>query len=383
MHPDVSAIKQALGIKKSIELEVTLGTNFTGDLTRYDVVITHNMIQDKYQSFWNELNQQKTPVWIIQGANFSSRLFEGQIPNQEFELVNRSPVAISGVLDSEFSLFEISNLNTDVLKRYPPLLGNLLEFSPSEDMDVLLHQQLGMVQTKNPLWFFTQRNGVKTSVLMGTGIWRWRMSEFKQNENFENYDHLISKTIQYLTVKEDKSQFRLQYEHSFTENEDVQIDAYVYNKALELVADQDVAIKVKNEEGKEFSYLFTPQSNKYSLKIPGLAPGQYSFVATCFFGQNQLTKQGAFTIKEIDVEFAQTKANHTLLQKISQNTQAKFYPYSERELLLNELKTPERFPATLYANTENNPLISLFWITGLILILLALEWILRKMWGQV
>ena len=70
--------------------------------------------------------------------------------------------------------------------------------------DILLYQKTGSIVTNNPLMFFDQNLNSKSGVILGEGIWRWKLHDYLKNNNNDSFDEMILKTIQYLSVKADK-----------------------------------------------------------------------------------------------------------------------------------------------------------------------------------
>ena len=79
---------------------------------------------------------------------------------------------------------------------------------------MLFQQKIGSVETENPIYIFNELNGYKTCLFLGDGLWRWKMRDFAENGNTECFQELVSKTIQYLSVKNEKSFFRLAASHT-------------------------------------------------------------------------------------------------------------------------------------------------------------------------
>jgi len=71
-----------------------------------------------------------------------------------------------------------------------------------------------------------EEDGVKKGVLAAEGIWKWRLFDFLQNKNHDIFEEVLGKTIQYLTLKEDKRRFRISLDKNiFNENEPIILDA--------------------------------------------------------------------------------------------------------------------------------------------------------------
>jgi len=52
---------------------------------------------------------------------------------------------------------------------------------------------------------YSEINGVKNANFLGDGLWKWKMRDYVDHNNHNLFNELISKTVQYLSVKADKS----------------------------------------------------------------------------------------------------------------------------------------------------------------------------------
>ena len=119
--------------------------------------------------------------------------------------------------------------------------------------------------------------GVKKAIINADGIWKWRLNDYNENETTENFDYLIDKFIQYVAVKEDKSNFRIKTKAIYNENEDVIISAELYNDSYELINNSNVELILTNEAGEKFNYSLLPYEDIYKLNLGKLPKGLYKY----------------------------------------------------------------------------------------------------------
>lgn len=76
----------------------------------------------------------------------------------------------------------------------------------------------------------------KIAVMVGEGLWCWRLNEFADTGNTIFFDELFSKLVQYLSTLEDKRKFRsFPVQNEFSDSEAVVIESQLYNDLFELV----------------------------------------------------------------------------------------------------------------------------------------------------
>jgi hypothetical protein len=172
------------------------------------------------------------------------------------------------------------------------------EFVPLANAQPLLYQRIGKIDTEYPLLVLGETQGIKTGVLAAEGIWKWRLFDFLQNENHDLFDQLIRKTVQYLSLKEDKRRFRVSLpKNIFNENEPVYLDAELYNQSFELINDPDVSIVITDQDNREFPYVFSKTTNAYRLNAGILGVGEYRFRAKVVTAGKELTYDGQFSVR--------------------------------------------------------------------------------------
>ncbi|HUH33924.1 MAG TPA: hypothetical protein VLZ28_08210, partial [Daejeonella sp.] len=249
---------------------------------------------------------------------------------------------------------------------------------------VALTQQIGKVATSMPLLVFGGDQQRKIGVLAGEGIWRWRLEEFQESNSHEAVNELVSKTVQYLSTRDDKRKFRVYpAKNSFDENEHVIINAELYNDAYELVNSPDVNISLKNKEGKSYSFLFSKSGSSYILDAGILPTGEYVFNARTKLGDKAHTAAGEFVIRQQQAEFQQTRANHQLLYSLSEQNGGKMIYPNQLSSLPELIKANENVKTIVYEDRKYEEPVNYKIIFFLILCLLSLEWFMRKRNGEV
>lgn len=215
------------------------------------------------------------------------------------------------------------------------------------------------------------------------GIWRWKLRDYAEHKNHILFNELISKTVQYLAVKADKSFFRLMTNKIITENENIEFNAEVYNQSYQLVTDPEVNVIITDSAGKQFTYTMSKTSNAYYLNSGLFPTGEYKYKATVKVNNQVFTQSGSITVKAIVAEKTITVANHQLLYQLATGTGGKLFYKNELEKLKQELLSNETIKPITYSQKQLSDLIDLKWIFFLIIGLLTLEWFLRKRSGTI
>ena len=279
-----------------------------------------------------------------------------------------------------FGWFETSdNLSKEVVN-WPPLKGPFGDIKFSEAWNPLYQVKIGSVSTSKPLFAFN-RNDRKFAVLVGEGIWRWKMTDFVQHDNAELFEELVGKTIQLLSVKDDKRKFRINAPKQIDENEKLKISAELYNASFELVNDPVVKLQLENSKGEQFDFAFQTNGKSYLLDAGIFPAGEYKYKAGVDYEGNKYSLSGELTIKSIAIEKSVVTANHNLLYQLSQKTGGELIAPSNLGQVKALLDARTDIRTVVYKQKVLDDLINKKWIFFLILLLISIEWFVRKRSG--
>lgn len=370
-HPDVAALKDVITNSTAYELDYGLASENKKPLKPYSLVILHGFTANQLPLL-NECKTNGIPTWIINPATTEN------LPGLRITgAINRSNDA-EPVAASSFGLFSMSEELKKFMKDLPAVKTPFGTYSLNNNSEALINQRIGIVDTENPVLLFTDINSLKAAVFLGDGLWKWKMRDFEAHQNHSLFTELISKSIQYLSVKSDKSFFRITAPKLISENEAANFGAEVYNKSYELITEPDVTLELSNAEKKKFNYTFSKTGTAYKLNTGLLAPGEYSYKAQTKINNELFTKQGILIVKEVIAEKINTVANHNVLYQLANRTNGKLFSPKELAALQKTILDNELIKPITYSQTSTTLLIDLKWLFWVVLILFTLEWFFRK-----
>lgn len=386
-HPDITALKQAIGLNKNFEVKVALAEELNAlKVNDYGLVILYQLPSTVFDasSFINKLTPENVPVWYILGAESNLGAFN-QLQKQV--TLNGGSNALQETYSSAspgFTVFDIDPLMIKRIESFDPLQAPFGKAVINGNSTIALNQRIGKINTDYPQLFFMADNGRKTGFLIGEGLWRWKLSEASEQQEATVFNSLISKTVQYLSVKDDKRKFRVySAKNTFDENEKVLLNAVLYNDSYIAVNTPDVNINIKNEQGTTYKFLFSRTEAAYQLDAGTLPSGNYTYTATTVLGHKKYTAQGAFYVNAMVAEYQQTVANHQLLNTISTQTNGKMYMPRQLLKLLDDIKSNDQIKTLSYEDRKYEELINFKWLFVFIMALLATEWFFRKRNGEI
>jgi len=384
-HPDVSAMKEAINKNKNYEVALRLAEDAqTIKPEDYNLIVLHQLPSDRFplNNLFATIKEKNIATLFIVGGQTALPAFNN---NQSAVQIVQSGQGINEtqpVLNKDFPLFTISDELKNGMKNFPPLLAPFGEFEAASGAKLLLTQKIGSVQTEYPLLVFNDALGVKTGVFCGEGLWRWKMYDYRGNKNYDAFNEIITKTVQYLAVKEDKRQFRVRIpKNVFYENEAISFQAELYNDSYELINTPDVSLTLTDEEGKEFPYVFSKTANAYILDAGNFPVGSYAFRASVKYGSKELAFDGKFTIVPVQLEAFNTVANHQLLYQLSEKSGGKMFYPTQISSISDSLASSANMKPLLYSTFKTESIINYWWLLAIFMGILTLEWFIRKYEG--
>lgn len=382
-HPDVGAIKFAIDDNENYEAKVSLAEEFEGNLQSYNVIIWHQIPSNANiaKHLLEEASSRTIPQLFILGAKSNIRTFNQLQNGMQIDVRSEGTNDARAETNPSFTMFSVSSHISELAPMLPPLQAPFANYNLSPGTQIFAYQNISNIATDYPLITFSQIGELKTGIIAGEGIWRWRIQNFARNANHQAFDELISRFIQFLSVVEDKSFFRVDTENFLYENEPVIVEAELYNQSYELVNDPDVYLTITNEEGLEFDYVFGRTSNAYRVNAGSFPVGEYQFRAEARLGAQDYEAEGAFSVAPLDIEGINTVANHQLMYQLAANNDGKMFFPAQLDDLLNEIRTRDDIRPVMHSQKEFEDLINLRWIFLIILALLSMEWFIRKYAG--
>ncbi len=387
-HPDIKALKTVVEKNSNYEFVVHIPGVEETDAALLkpgaaELFIFHQVIDlaGKTTALFQTLYKSNASVLLMIGGNSNLRqLAAYQIPIQ-FESLGGQWDDVTPVVNSGFRDFGFSDNTNGIFARYPPADVPFGKFSWPASANVLLYQRIGSVTTDRPLLLTWPDNNRKLAVLIGEGIWRWRMNEFADTGNTVAFDELFSKLVQYLSTLEDKRKFRsFPLQNEFSDAEPVVIESQVYNDLFVLVYGNTVKLDVRDESGgvSNYSYVISPGGARY--RIGGLKEGVYRFTASTVVNDKTETVSGQFLVRAQNLEAQNLTADFGLLRTLAQQTGGTFYNAEQINQLATDL---QQVKATSLIHTDEtfNQLINLKWVFFLLLALISAEWFTRKYLG--
>ncbi|MFK7951598.1 MAG: hypothetical protein AB8B73_02030 [Ekhidna sp.] len=375
-HPDIKAIRATLEATDNYQTELYI-PNLSDQKPNeiFDVIIYHGA----FSSSLNYQPKENPGVWYILNSESSLVSANKVLPYLNIKRNGSQPDKVTAAFNSNFTKFKMEDVSA--FEEFPPLEVPFGDYSTSGPTEILMYQRLGSITTKKPLMAFYDNGIQKSAVLMGQNIWRWKLQESAVNETSEQFQSFVTKTVQFLSVKNDKKRFQFKTRNtSFSSSQPIIFDSEVYNDIYERVYGSTINLTITSEEGEEQKFDFVDSEINSTFKVPALARGIYSYSAKTSLGEKYFSERGEFIVEDVNPEYVDLTANHNLLRITSQKSGGQFIHFSEMQEL-PEIINDQDFKSLIRSTNSFSPLQeSLLWFL-IIFLLFSTEWILRKYWG--
>jgi hypothetical protein len=384
-HPDVNAIQEALSVNKNSIVEIfTADKAGTINVIDYNLLILHNLPSNA-NPIANILSSAKTNgtgMLYITGAQTNLNAFNTAQNIVTIKSGAGGVTDVIGVPAKGFNLFTVNADQANKVSLLPPMSGVFGTYNVGPNTSVLFNQKIGNSTTNNPIWILQQNGSNRQGVIAAEGIWRWRMYDYLQHKNHSIIDGFIEKTVQYLVVKQDKKQFRVNINKTINSvNDNITFDAELYNDNYELINTGEVNMVIASAKGNRYNYTFNKLEKGFNLSVGTLPAGQYNYEAKSVANGVIRTANGSFTVVDIDIENINTTADFSVLNNLATNNNGQFLFNNQIGELNNLITKNNNIKAVIRQDIEAEPIINWKWLFGIILALLGTEWFVRKRSG--
>lgn len=356
-------------------------------LIKTDIVFFHNFPvkthdMDKLRGFAELLSNAELPVCFFDGNHIYKKgleLFSDHIPveinkqNSRFATGFIKPNNKHAIIaDPEDASFQ------DHWKDLPPLVFNTNSYSPLKNSNIIaeFHQQESL--KKYPGIIVSEVANQKTVAFLGQNLWRLG---FAGEAEKPFWNDLISRLLRWLSLRRNDKKVAVSFnKDTYSSSETIAYHVTVYNENLLPIEDAIVSCEIshkdtigvktilKNLGGGRYCESFTPWGDgEYKLHIK--ASDEESMLGT---------DTGRIIVEPFNIELLNTRLNDELLQAISGSSNGRYSHISFADSLLLSINLPEKTQESIFRFEFQ----SRSWLLLIIIVLLAVEWLIRIRTGM-
>lgn len=377
-HPDITAIRQALESTMKYDLDIKKINEFTEQPNKYNLIILYQLPSLTGINNLSRFTSSTTSLLFVLGTQTDLNAFNNLKTGLQIIAGKNNFSESLASFNQDFALFTTEKELLESVKDFPPLLSPFGNYQYSPVSEILFYQKMGNVTSKIPLTLFFQNPGKKTGIIAGENLWKWRLSDYFQKGNHDAFNGWVNKITQYLSVKEDRSLFRVKCNDRFQENERVEFEAELFNESYEMINQPDVNLTIMDEQDKSYPFIFGKSEKTYYLNAGTFPVGKYTYSASVKVGKNLYQKNGAFIITQMNLETINLVADHNLLFRLAKNHGGEMIYPKNMDDLVEKITSREDIKPVIYTQKRFSDLVGNLWVFLVILVLLATEWFIRK-----
>ena len=221
-------------------------------------------------------------------------------------------------------------------------------------------------------------NAGRVMVFTSPSSWQWQMQMPHDDDSHERFWRQTAKWL--TTVQKDQLKLDIP-KTSYALKEAVIINATAYNHQFELTNQAKVRVIITDENGRKRELPLEQVLGRDGLYTARFIPprhGEYRVTLVGTLGGKSLGEQsGFFEVAESYAEFTNPELNAQLLQTLANTSGGRYYTLEDASQMVNHIPLVESATSRLVdEEVWDMPL-----IFGCVILLLGLEWFLRKRRG--
>lgn len=402
--PDVSAVRQELSSGPTFDVTSyvlrSAGSFYEGtlpaDLTDFDLVVLVGYpsvaATDDITNRIIAAAEDGTPLFLLltQGTAIDA-LTDGlsDVLPVSAERVRSGFIEAIAVPTAEglsHPIFNIPESDADSWRRLPPLYYSQTRWQSSPDASILARTAVRGVDLDDPLLVIRRRSQNRTAALLGAGMWRWRNVPEDLTDVEHLWPSLFSNVVEWLTAREDDRPVRVEPTRDlFGGGENVELAGQVYDESLNPISDATVEVQIRAPDGTVSPYVMNAIGNgRYTLDAGSLPEGTYSYEASATEEELELGgDEGSFAVGGLTLEFKETSADATLMRQIAQRSGGIFLEDGSVDPFGSTLNASGALAPVTVEEASELELRRQYVFLALIVVLLSIEWFIRKRSGMV
>jgi hypothetical protein len=398
-----SFLKRFLAESESVDLTTLVfkeGGYLTGvfpseqaELNRYDLIILYDVNPERLRSrkmmFESFLKDKGGSLMIMLGKNYLASDFPRWLDDYlPFLAVGKRAEVVylkySGIPAENF-LFHpavrISESRQGIRESWrslPPFEALVLADSVVRNSEILVTADLGAGTANPPIVGYRNVGRGKVLATGALPFWHWAFFGYGFGEDDDEYRKFFGGIVNWLSITEDTDPIRIAPDKTvYTRGEPVGFDAYVYDLGYRPIGSASGYVALVNPESGDttISQLVEKGDGRYRADFDHLASGRYNYTGIIDKeGKRLKESSGQLAVETFSIEEYFRRPDFGSLENLSQTTGGRFYKLAEADSLFSAIDMRD------ITISEQSEIIlwNRFWLLTLFILVLALEWLLRK-----
>jgi hypothetical protein len=400
--PDLAIIKQTLNEDRNIEVhsltQKSPSVFYEGQLSAklldsadcialigFPIASSSDAMIDALKS---AITKKAIPILFVAGKSINDSKFSALSSLLPFTTTNASQIEQLVFVEPTQTTHPILATNADEgiesWKRMPPIFKLQTQYRAKPEATTLASTKINNIVLNEPLVVVRNVNRQKSLAILGYGIWRWRLMAQGNPQTEKLLATFLSNSIRWLTTRDDNRPVKVTpTKGAFTQGEPIEFTAQVYDASANPIENAQLKVTAKGGGGEFETTLRSIGNGRYEGTMEGLGEGDYTFrAAVSLDGQTLGEDKGRFTVGELNLEFQDTRMNVQLLRQLAERSGGRYFSPSEISELPEALRSQSTFSAREIQRAESFELWNWKYMLALVVLLLAIEWFVRKRSGM-
>lgn len=372
IHPDIAFFKRTIESNEQRKLVLKKPTDNI-NLDQYNNIILYQP-QANFKPIFNQLQRKHKNIFFVTGSHTNWQILNDLQAFFKRKYVNKEE-NYTALFNKNFNTFLLEDIG---FENFPPVQDKFGEIHFNVPFQSILFQKINNFTTDQPLMATFHQENQRYITFFGENIWRWRLYEGKEKQDFKEIDSFINKCMQFLDAQNKGDLLKINYKKNYFSNEEIKIKAQVFDLNYQFNPKEKLWITATGNQ-KSYTYPFALEATYYQVLLSDLPPATYSFKV--YNNSKSLLKKGSFSVLNYAIEQQKTGGNKKELTALAKHTNGKvYYPKTIHQLIAN-LSKDTSYATIQKSKITKTSLIDWKLILALIIISLTAEWLIRKYKG--
>lgn len=381
-HPDIAALRIPLLEDPANTVELVRFSEFSSEqIEGRDLIVFHGVNPNSDMEEILQKGEQNVLLITHPGRPYSDWELASAYLRQAPNLDRSDDVTVR--FNPSFAPFQVNENWIESTSKFPPMRSEIHSQSSSGIWNPLLLANVGAIKTNTPILAIYNNGNQRVAWLNGEGWWKWRTYSYAEYGSHQMFDGFVNPLYRWLLTNSIGDRLEVDFPQQSRESENIPFTVRPKDASMNPIEDALVQLTLYHEgEVVSEQRLSEAGKGRYETFINGLKPGTYRYRVSSQFGEETLQKSGELFVDGISLESLDTKARFGVLEGLATSNDGVSATWNSRESLVEELLSLEA-SSKLHEVVTTESLLKKVWPYVLILLLLTLEWVLRKREGRI
>ncbi len=376
-HPDLGVFKSIIGTQKNYSIQRFTTDEFMNNPKDCAFVLLYEP-DARFSSVYDYIQKKNINSFTI-GGTATDWVFLNSVQTHYIHLQTGQTEEYQAEFNTNFDVFALMPLE---FEDFPPLKSVFGAIDISTPNEVILYKSLNGMTTKSPLLFTYNNNNSRHAVLLGTGLWKWRLKAFQLNDSFKPFDAFFNVIFQYLSTQKKAKRLLVTHDPIFDGSNAIEIFAQFFDENFQVNSNAQLEIEVNTPQfNQPLLFPLSLVGNTYNVDLSSLKPGNYNYKLRTT--DQLISTAGQFEILDFDIESQFLNADFEQLNLLAKETGGRVFLENQYGNLIDQLLKNTNYKSIQKINKKAVPLIDYKWLMLLLILSLATEWFIRKYYGLI